>query len=85
MNESNNSDRMLYEVKQWLLLKNTHLEDIPEDLDLIENRLIDSLQFVSFLMFLEELREEEIEVDNVDFSMFQTLYVIKENFLSNKQ
>ncbi|MGL5834096.1 MAG: acyl carrier protein [Waterburya sp.] len=85
MNKSSNSDQMISEVKQWLLEKNTHLEDIPEDLNLIENRLIDSLQFVSFLMFLEELREEEIEVDNVDFSMFQTLRAIKANFFNNNQ
>ena len=83
MNVTEAQDNQIIEIKQWLLEKNPHLEDIDEDLDLIENRLIDSLQLVSFLMFLEEIREEEIEVENLDFSMFQNLRSIKENFLNN--
>jgi acyl carrier protein len=81
---TNNNNTLLLQVKEWLLSKNPHLEDIDLDLNLLENRLIDSLQFVSFLMFLEEIREEEIEVDQVDFSMFQTLRNIQDNFLTKK-
>jgi acyl carrier protein len=80
---NNKPDILLNQVKEWLLAKNPHVEDIDGDLDLLENRLLDSLQFVSFLMFLEEIREAEIEVEGLDFSLFQTLNQIKDNFLSN--
>ncbi|MDN3261190.1 hypothetical protein QWJ26_15480 [Streptomyces sp. CSDS2] len=34
------------QVKDWILKRHPQREDIPADLDLIDNRLIDSLSFV---------------------------------------
>jgi acyl carrier protein len=57
------------------------LADIPADLDLIENRLIDSLTFIEFLVFLEELTGQPIDQDNLRAADFRTLAAIEAKFL----
>ena len=75
------TSQKLEKIKQWLLDKNPELEDIDMDIDIINNRLIDSLQFMTFLFFIEETRGKGIAADNVAIENFQTLRAIKNNFL----
>jgi len=68
-------------VKQWLLAKKPELADIDPDLDLIENRIIDSLGFLDFVYFLEELTGEELQASLESVSSFRTLRVIEAEIL----
>jgi acyl carrier protein len=70
-------------IKQWLLDKNPELNDIDMNIDILNNRLIDSLQFMTFLLFIEEVRGQKIPADHIALENFQTLRAIKNNFLSN--
>ncbi|MFE0023711.1 hypothetical protein [Amycolatopsis sp. NPDC059021] len=68
-------------VIDYLLAKKPDLEDIPRDLDLIENRILDSLGFVNFLYLLEELTGREITMEEVAPNDFRTIDAIEARFL----
>lgn len=71
----------LKQVIDWLQLRNDGLGDIPHDLDLIDNRLIDSLSFMEFILLLESLIGRDIPVEELDIDQFRTLKAIEVNFL----
>jgi acyl carrier protein len=72
----------LEQVKEWLKARRPELSDIDVDLDLIENRIIDSLGFTEFLFFLEEVRGQEIRTDAQSVNLFRTLRSIRDNILN---
>ncbi|VUD46765.1 hypothetical protein TDB9533_00890 [Thalassocella blandensis] len=64
----------------WLKMKAKRDEDIPLDLNLIENKLVDSIVFVEFMMMLEELAGIQLEVNEDLLKKVYSLQAIKENF-----
>ncbi|WP_225098624.1 acyl carrier protein [Streptomyces sp. CoH27] len=70
------------QVKDWILKRHPEREDIPADLDLIDNRLIDSLSFVEFVFLIEQLSGRAIPMDAVDVDDFRHLKVIEERFFT---
>ncbi|GGS35415.1 MULTISPECIES: acyl carrier protein [Streptomyces] len=68
-------------VVDWLRERNPTVEEIPEDLDLIENRLIDSLGFMEFILLLEDLIGRELQLDQIDVNQFRTLRSLTDHFL----
>jgi acyl carrier protein len=72
----------IQQVKDWILKRHPEREDIPADLDLIENRLIDSLSFVEFVFLIEQLSGRSIPMDGIDVEEFRYLKVIDERFLA---
>jgi acyl carrier protein len=67
-------------VLTYLLARRPELTSIDPDLDLIENRIIDSLSFVNFLYVLEEQTGQAISLDEVSPEDFRTLRRIRERF-----
>ncbi len=59
------------------------LSTLDLDLDLIEHRLIDSLDFAEFLFVLEEIAGRTIDLAMVDLDTFRTLRTIQSRFLDN--
>ncbi|MEU8702592.1 acyl carrier protein [Streptomyces sp. NPDC091387] len=74
-------DDVIKPVVDWLRERNPTVEEIPEDLDLIENRLIDSLGFMEFILLLEDLIGRELQLDQIDVDQFRTLRSLREHFL----
>ncbi|MEU6119239.1 acyl carrier protein [Streptomyces sp. NPDC047117] len=70
----------LQQVKDWILKRHPEREDIPGDLDLIENRLIDSLSFVEFVFLLEQQCGRSIEMETLEVDAIRTLDAIEANF-----
>ncbi|GGZ92240.1 acyl carrier protein [Streptomyces subrutilus] len=68
-------------VVDWLLERNPTVGEIPADLDLIENRLIDSLGFMEFVLLLEDLIGRELRLDQIDVDQFRTLRSLTHHFL----
>ncbi|GLZ31238.1 hypothetical protein Lesp02_34260 [Lentzea sp. NBRC 105346] len=68
------------EVKEWILAKHAELTDIDPHLDLIENRLIDSLSFVEFVFLVSQLSGVEINVDTIELDDFRTLHNIEKRY-----
>ncbi|SHH24224.1 acyl carrier protein [Jatrophihabitans endophyticus] len=70
-------------VLTYLLARRPDLSSIDEDLDLIDNRVIDSLSFVNFLYVLEEATGRSISMDQVSPEDFRTLRRIRERFFGD--
>ncbi|MCX4851141.1 acyl carrier protein [Streptomyces sp. NBC_00893] len=74
-------DDAIKPVVDWLRERNPTVEEIPEDLDLIENRLIDSLAFMEFILLLEDVIGRELQLDQIDVNQLRTLRSLTDHFL----
>lgn len=70
-------------IVSYLLSKRPDLTEIPHDLDLIENRVLDSLGFVNFLYVLEEQTGQEILMEQVTPEDFRTINAIRRRFFDD--
>ncbi|MET9255087.1 acyl carrier protein [Streptomyces sp. NPDC048182] len=69
-------------ITAWLHEKNPGLDGgIGADEDLIEARLIDSMDFLDFIDLLEELSGTAIDLQEVTIDDFRTLTRIRQRFL----
>jgi acyl carrier protein len=70
------------QVVAWIMERNPGLTEPPAASDdLIERRLINSLAFVDFLYFLEELTGKEIDMATVNVDDFRSVEAIRKRFL----
>ncbi|OII65506.1 acetyl xylan esterase [Streptomyces sp. CC53] len=70
-------------VAAWLREKNPGLDGpIDSDEDLIEARLVDSMDFLEFVDLLEEISGRSIDLEDVTIDDFRTLARVQERFLS---
>ncbi|MET9696753.1 acyl carrier protein [Streptomyces sp. NPDC006529] len=68
-------------IAAWLHEKNPGLEGaIGADEDLIEARLIDSMDFLEFIDLLEEISGSTIDLQDVTIDDFRTLARVRERF-----
>lgn len=70
-------------VVEFLLARRPELGTIDPDFDLIENRVLDSLGFITFLYVLEKQTGKEIPLEQVSPEDFRTLRRIRESFPSD--
>ena len=68
-------------LRNWLLEKHPELDAIDEDMDLFENKLIDSINFVEYILIIEELIDREIPVTPDLVARTATLAKVREHFL----
>jgi acyl carrier protein len=68
-------------IRHWIVAKHSSAIDIDLDTDIIENRLIDSLEFAEFLFALEEITGNAIDLERVSLDAFRTLRNIQSHFL----
>ncbi|KUL39349.1 hypothetical protein ADL22_15890 [Streptomyces sp. NRRL F-4489] len=67
------SDAVIGKLADWIKEKNPEILELPEDLDIVETRTVTSLQFVEFLLYIEELRGSPIPADAMEIDSFRTL------------
>ncbi|MFH8386241.1 acyl carrier protein [Kitasatospora sp. NPDC018058] len=67
-------------VRDFILARNPKLDQLPDDLDLIDSRAINSLAFVEFIFLLEELTGESIDPEDLDLDDFRTLSAVNARF-----
>ncbi|MEW5542997.1 acyl carrier protein [Streptomyces cyaneofuscatus] len=71
-------------VTAWLNEKNSGLDSpIGVEEDLIEARLIDSMDFLEFIDLLEEISGDSIDLQEVTIDDFRTLARVRERFLGS--
>lgn len=77
------TDRRIDAVRKWLLgrERNAGLTEIDMDLDLIESRVLDSLDFLNFVHLLEEIANRELVIDAESAKLFRTLRSIRDHIL----
>ena len=71
----------LASLRDWILSKQREPVELDLDTDLIETRLVDSMQFAEFLFILEEISGRVIDLASVDLAAFRTLRGIEARFL----
>ena len=54
------NDERIGEVRKWLLRERPDIKEIDLDTDLIDNRILDSVTFINFVYFMEELTGKRI-------------------------
>jgi acyl carrier protein len=70
-------------IIEWIEKKNPELqEEILPDTDLIEARLINSLDFLEFIYLLEQVSGRSVDLDQVTVDDFRSLDRIREVFLT---
>ena len=65
-------------IRDYIQGKNPDF-DLNNSTDIIENRLIDSLQFVEFMLFIEEVSGCKFDMENLDIEHFRSLDAIERN------
>ena len=71
---------LLIPVKEWIKEKKPEVTEFDLDLDLIENRIIDSLDFVELIFLLEDVTGVETDMNALSIDSFRSLNAIRENF-----
>jgi acyl carrier protein len=71
--ESNEVTESMETVIDFLRKLNADVDTIDWDRDLIEARVLDSLAFVEFLLLIEELTGEPVDLAKTDVDNFRTL------------
>lgn len=66
-------------LKSWILehTKNVAQPDFSDDTSILEKGLLSSLDIVEFVLYIEHLRDEELDTDDIDpeaFTSIDTLY-----------
>lgn len=72
-------------LRDWLLEKNPDLDSIDDNQDLFESKLIDSINFVEFILIIEELIDREIPVSSDLVARTSTLRLVFENYLCARE
>lgn len=76
MNRGSSFDRLVH----WLENKQESVPQIDIDLDLIENRVVDSLELMDFILMIEQLSGREIDIEETQLDTFRTLRSIRSTF-----
>jgi acyl carrier protein len=69
-------------LRAWLVKQNPAIDPaaITEDTDIIESRILESLQLVEFILFLEQASGREIMSEQLDARKLRTLGTIYREF-----
>ncbi|WP_030542502.1 hypothetical protein [Streptomyces albus] len=70
------------DVRDWILERNPDLTELRPETDIIDSRIVDSLQFVELVLFIEDLRGTALGSDDVSLDAFRTLKSIEQTFFS---
>lgn len=69
-------------VRQYIASKHNGLRQFGDHDDIIDNRLIDSLQFVDFILYIEELTGTAINMETINIENFRTISEIESVFFA---
>lgn len=82
--QTSDGDAIVDRLRAWIISNNESAEGMGLDTDIVENKLIDSLNFINFLVLVEELRGGEIPYDEVEVERFRTLRAIRTHFFDGR-
>ena len=68
-------------IRQYIIDKNQGTCQFDDQDDLIENRLIDSLQFLDFVRYVEELSGKDINIEAINIDDFRSIANIQRGYL----
>ena len=71
-------------LERWVVsnVRDQAVSDVPYDHDMITNRVVDSLRFADFILYVEELSARTIDLETLDLSQFRTINAIYQAFFT---
>jgi len=75
---------VLEPVRAWIGRKRPEVTTLELDLDLIENRIVDSLDFMELIFLLEALTGRESDMNTMTIDSFRSLRAIQDNFFGGE-
>ncbi len=69
-------------VRQYIASKLKGARKFEDHDDIFENRLIDSLQFVEFTIYIEELTGKKVDLETINLDDFRTISKIERVFFA---
>ena len=74
-------------LRIWILERSGATPDRLErdDQPILEDGLLSSLDVVEFILFIEELREEEVDIEAIEPEVFDTIDTLVEAFFPEAQ
>ena len=67
----------LDQVEEWVRQRAKNNISIERDLDLIDSGIISSLQMMEFILFIEEVYDIELDLENMDPTALRSLSSIE--------
>lgn len=72
-------------IASYVAGKNPESGPIANDTDLFETGLIDSLQFLEYVLYIEEVAEVKIDVSEIDIDDFRTLSALERHLAERRK
>ena len=78
----NAAEEIKSKIRKWLAQfhHESDIESIRDDLALIENKVISSIQIMDLILFIEHLRGTELKAEEIQAKSFHSINSIYEHF-----
>lgn len=70
----------ILKIKEWIIAQSPEIQEFDGDFNLIENGVLDSLQFLELINLIEELSGQLIDTAEITVADFLTLNIIESKF-----
>lgn len=79
----NTQSKSLDPIINFLQSRHPAMGAIAPDVDLVDTRIIDSLDFVEMVFLIESATGQEINLEEISVDKLRSLQAIEENFFQN--
>ena len=75
------------ELRTWILDRSGASRDrlARDDMPILDEGLLSSLDVVEFILFIESLREEEVDIESIEPEVFTSIDTLVEAFFPDAQ
>ena len=79
-------DEIREELRGWILDRASAAEErlSSDELPILEEGLLSSLDIVEFILFIESLRGEEVDIESIEPEVFTNVNTLYEAFFGSK-
>jgi acyl carrier protein len=74
-------------LKDWIVKrskKKVSVDELRDDTPLVEQGILSSLDVTAFVLYIESLRDEEVDPDDLDPEVFENLNTIWAKFFTGR-
>jgi acyl carrier protein len=77
---------IISQLRDWILDRAGAASDrlTDSEMPILEEGLLSSLDIVEFILFIESLRGEEVDIENIEPEVFTNLRTLHEAFFADK-
>lgn len=72
----------ILKIREWIISQSPELPEFDGDFNLIEHRVLDSLQFLELINMIEELSGQIVDTAEINVADFLTLNAIEDKFFN---